>query len=253
MAIKSGDFVLIDYLLKVKDTGEVFDVTMENQAKENNAYNPEQVYEPRLVVVGQGWTIKGIEEALEGMEEGSEKEFEIPPDKAFGERDPTKVRIVPARDFSRQGVTPKVGARVEFGDQLATIRSVGSGRVTIDMNHPLSGKTIAAKLQVRKVLSEQTEKIRELIHRRVRNVPKEKFLISVLGNVVTIEMPEETFVLEDIQFAKKGLAKEISKYFPEFTSVQFIETHTLKPVKPTAQTETANVTEQGTGGSTEKA
>ncbi|MEJ5293364.1 MAG: FKBP-type peptidyl-prolyl cis-trans isomerase [Candidatus Methanosuratincola sp.] len=239
MAIKSGDFVLIDYLLKVKETGEIFDVTMEDQAKENNAYAPDQIYEPRLVAVGQGWTIKGIDEALIGMEEGGEKEFEIPPEKAFGERDPAKVRIIPARDLTRQGVTPKAGARIEVGGSLATIRSVGSGRVTIDFNHPLAGRALQAKVYVRKVIEDQAEKIRELIHRRVRNVPKEKFLITSLGNIITIEMPEESFVLEDIQFAKKGLAREISKYFPEATSVQFIETYVLKSPKPEAATEPA--------------
>ncbi len=240
MAIKSGDFVLIDYLLKVKDTGEVFDVTMEDQAKENNAYASDQMYEPRLVAVGQGWTLKGIDEALIGLEEGAEKEFEIPPEMAFGERDPAKVKIVPARDLTRQGVTPKAGARIEVGGSLATIRSVGSGRVTIDFNHPMAGRALLAKLYVRKVIEDQTEKIRELIHRRVRNVPKEKFLITSLGNAITIEMPEESFVLEDIQFAKKGLAREISKYFPEVTSVQFIETYVLKAPKPESAPEAAN-------------
>jgi len=46
---------------------------------------------------------------------------------------------------------------------------------------------------------------------------------------VNIELPEESFTLEDIQFAKKGLAKEIGKYLPEVTTVQFIESHILKP------------------------
>jgi peptidylprolyl isomerase len=252
MAIKSGDFVLIDYILKVKDTGEIFDITMEDQAKANNAYAPDQIYEPRLVAVGQGWTIKGIDEALVGMEEGAEKEFEIPPEKAFGERDPAKVRIVPARDLTRQGVTPKAGARIEVGGSLATIRSVGSGRVTIDFNHPLAGRALLAKLYVRKVVEDQAEKIRELIHRRVRNVPKEKFIITSIGSAITIEMPEESFVLEDIQFAKKGLAREISKYFPDVTSVQFIETYVLKTPKAEAAAEPAKEAEATQAGAAEE-
>uniref|UniRef100_A0A7J3V0A7 peptidylprolyl isomerase n=1 Tax=Candidatus Methanosuratincola petrocarbonis (ex Vanwonterghem et al. 2016) TaxID=1867261 RepID=A0A7J3V0A7_9CREN len=252
MAIKSGDFVLIDYILKVKDTSEIFDITMEDQAKANNAYAPDQIYEPRLVAVGQGWTIKGIDEALVGMEEGAEKEFEIPPEKAFGERDPAKVRIVPARDLTRQGVTPKAGARIEVGGSLATIRSVGSGRVTIDFNHPLAGRALLAKLYVRKVVEDQAEKIRELIHRRVRNVPKEKFIITSIGSAITIEMPEESFVLEDIQFAKKGLAREISKYFPDVTSVQFIETYVLKTPKAEAAAEPAKEAEATQAGAAEE-
>jgi peptidylprolyl isomerase len=233
MPIKKGDFVLIDYILKVKDSDEVFEVTIEDKARALNAYNPEQVYEPRLIMVGQGGVLKGIDEALIDADEGQEKSLEIPPEKAFGERDGSKVRIVPARELTRQGVTPRPGARMEIGGMLATIRSVGSGRVTIDYNHPLAGRPLSANVYIRKIISDPTERIRELIHRRIRNVPKEKFIISNLGNFITIELPEESFTLEDIQFAKKGIAKEIGTYLPDVTTVQFIESHILKPaVKP---------------------
>ncbi|MGA2573362.1 MAG: FKBP-type peptidyl-prolyl cis-trans isomerase [Candidatus Methanomethylicaceae archaeon] len=238
MPIKNGDFVLVDYSLKVKDTNEVFDVTMEDQAKAANVYSPEQAYEPKLIVVGQGWMIKGIDEALLEADEGQEKDLEIPPAKAFGERDGSKVRIVPARELTKQGVTPRPGARIEVGGQLATIRSVGSGRVIVDYNHPLAGKTLVTKLYIRKVVSDPVERMRELIHRRIVNVKKDKFMISNLGTMVTVEMPEESFTLEDIQFAKKGIAKEIGKYFPEVTTVQFIESHVLKqPEKVEAKPE----------------
>ncbi len=232
MAIKNGDFVLIDYLLKLKDNNEVFDVTMEDQAKAANAYSPDDVYEPKLLVVGQGWMLRGVDEALLEMEEGQEKDVEIAPSKAFGERDGSKVRIVPVRELTKQGVTPRPGQRIEVGGSLVTIRAVGSGRATIDYNHPLAGKTIVGKIYVRKVVSEAVERIREFIHRRIRNVNKDKFIITNLGKVVTVEMPEESFTLEDIQFAKKGLAKEISKYFPDVTTVQFTESHIVKVEPP---------------------
>jgi peptidylprolyl isomerase len=232
MAIKNGDFVLVDYLLRIKDNNEVFDVTMEDQAKAANAFSAEEVYEPKLLVVGQGWMLKGIDEALLDTTEGQEKDVEIPPSKGFGERDGSKVRIMPARELTKQGVTPRPGQRVEVGGSLVTIRAVGSGRVTIDYNHPLAGKTITGKVYVRKVVSEPTERMRELIHRRIRNVNKDKFIISNLGKAITVEMPEESFTLEDIQFAKKGLAKEISKYFPDVLTVQFIESHVVKIEPP---------------------
>ncbi|MDH5807222.1 MAG: FKBP-type peptidyl-prolyl cis-trans isomerase [Candidatus Methanomethylicaceae archaeon] len=228
MPIKNGDFILLDYVLKIKDTGEIFDTTIEEEAKNANIHNPENTYEPRLVVVGQGWVIKGIEEALIDMEEGGEKLIEIPPEKAFGERDPSKVRIIPAKELTKQGITPRPGARIELGGAIAIIRSVGSGRVTIDFNHPLSGRTIIAKIIVRKILTDTIEKIRELIHMRIRGIPKEKFIISLIGNMISIEMPEETFMSEDIRFAKKGIVKDISKFFSDITSVQFIETHNIK-------------------------
>ncbi len=251
--------MLLDYVLKIKDTGEVFDTTLEEEAKSANVYNPENLYEPRLIVVGQGWTIKGLEESLVGLEEGQEKTFEIPPEKAFGERDPSKVRIVPARELTRQGITPKPGGRIEVGGAIATVRSVGSGRVTLDYNHPLSGRMILAKVAVRKILTDPLEKIRELVHRRIRGIPREKFIISKIGSIVTIEMPEESFTLEDIQFAKKGIARDLGKHFEDITSVQFIETHKIRPVEKAKPEKAASEkatqaeaeTEPKTGGSAE--
>ncbi|MEN3056159.1 MAG: hypothetical protein ABC527_06190, partial [Candidatus Methanosuratincola petrocarbonis] len=104
----------------------------------------------------------------------------------------------------------------------------------------------------RKVIQDQAEKIRELNHSRVRNVPKDKFLITSIGSAITIEMPEESFVLEDIQFAKKGLAREISKYFPEATSVQFIETYVLKAPKAEAAAEPAKESAAAPTGAAEE-
>jgi len=232
MPIKSGDFVIIDYILKVKETGEVFDVTMEDQAKAANAYNPQEVYEPKLLVVGQSWMLKGIDELVTGAEEGQEKEAEIPPEKAFGLRDGKRVEIVPARQLTSQGIRPIPGQRIEVQGQLATIRAVSGGRVTIDYNHPLAGRTLSAKVYVRKNVTAPEDRIRELIHRRVREVPKDKFLVSDLGTMVSIQMPDEAFTLENIQYAKKGLAKEISRYFPDVTTVQFTESHIVKAPAP---------------------
>jgi peptidylprolyl isomerase len=228
MPIKNGDFVLVDYVLKIADNNEVFDVTIEDQAKAANVYHPDEIYEPKLVVVGQGWMIKGIDEALIDTEEGAEKDLEIPPSKAFGEREGSKVQIISAKELTKQGITPRPGERIEIAGQLATIRSVGSGRVTIDYNHPLAGKTLITKIYLRKIVSDPIERIRELIHRRIRNVNKEKFMISNLGPVISVEMPEEAFTLEDIQFAKKGIAKEIGRYMPDVATVQFVESFTLK-------------------------
>ncbi len=245
MPIKSGDFVLIDYILKVKETGEVFDVTMEDQAKAANVYSPQDVYEPRLLVVGQKWMLKGVDELVTGAEEGQEKEAEIAPANAFGERDGKKVAIVPARQLTNQGIRPIPGQRVEVEGQLATIRAVSGGRVTIDYNHPLAGRTLNAKVYVRKNVTEAADKIRELIHRRIREVSKDKFLVTNLGAMINIEMPEESFTIENIQYAKKGLAKEISKYFPEVATVQFTESHVIKvaPASKPAEAPEANATE----------
>jgi FKBP-type peptidyl-prolyl cis-trans isomerase 2 len=46
-------------------------------------------------VVGSGQMIEGFDEAVAGMKEGGEKTFTIPPEKAYGDSDPSKVLDVP--------------------------------------------------------------------------------------------------------------------------------------------------------------
>ena len=65
MAIQKSDFIIVDYTGKVKETGEVFDTTSEEIAKENKLYKEGDIYEPRLVVVGEGWVLKALDDALQ--------------------------------------------------------------------------------------------------------------------------------------------------------------------------------------------
>ena len=82
--VKSGDLILVDYTVRVKETGELVETTLEKVAKEEGieAAGP---FEPRLVIPGKGFLLKAIEEALIGMEPGEEKKFEIPPEKVWPE------------------------------------------------------------------------------------------------------------------------------------------------------------------------
>jgi len=70
MPLKKGDFVLIEYVGKVKETGEVFDTTIEEVAKKERLYKEGEIYEPKLVVIGEGWVLKALDESLTTMEIG---------------------------------------------------------------------------------------------------------------------------------------------------------------------------------------
>lgn len=238
MPAAKGDFLLVDYVLRSEETGEVVDTTIEEKAREAGIYKPELVYEPKLVILGEGWLIKGVEEGLEGLEEGQERDIKIPPEKAYGERDPGKVKVVSAKELSRRGITPRVGARVEYGGQVGVIKSVGSGRVTLDLNHPLSGRSFQAHVKLVKVVGGTAEKIRELVHRRIPAAPRDQVQVSLVGNMAVIEIPESVFTLEDLQFAKKGVAKDVERYIKDVSVVQFVETYVVRgreEVKPSKE------------------
>ena len=229
MALQKGDFILLDYTAKVKETGEVFDTTNEETAKKEHLYKEGEIYEPKLVVVGEGWVLKTLDEGLTTVEIGKTASVEIPPDKAFGERDPEKVRRVPLKHLIAKGITPTIGMRVEYNDKAATVRALGAGRVLLDFNLPLAGKTLVYELIVQKKLETVSEKIAAVIHRRILAVEENKFKFTVRAKAVSIEMPEEAFYLEGIQVAKRGIATDIQKFFPKITSVKFVETFKAEP------------------------
>ena len=62
MALQKGDFILINYTAKVKETNEVFDTTYEEVAKKEHLYKEGEIYEPKLVVVGEGWVLKALDD-----------------------------------------------------------------------------------------------------------------------------------------------------------------------------------------------
>ena len=234
MTLQKGDFILVDYTAKVKETDEVFDTTIEETAKKERLYKEGEIYEPKLVVVGEGWVLKALDESLTTMEAGKTATVEIPPEKAFGPRDPEKVKRVPLRHLTDKGITPSLGMRIEYDNKLATIRAVGAGRVLLDFNPPLAGKTLVYEVTVQKKLETREEKIAALIHRRIPAVEIEKFKFTIKAKAVSIEMPEEAFYLDGIQVAKRGIALDIQKFFPEITTVKFTETFKIEP-KPKTQ------------------
>jgi peptidylprolyl isomerase len=229
MALQKGDFIQIDYTAKVKETNEVFDTTNEETARKEHLFKEGEVYEPKLVVIGEGWMLKTLDESFTTMEPGKAGSVEIPPDKAFGPRDPEKIRRVPLKQLTAKGVNPTIGMRVEHGGKNATVRSIGAGRVLLDFNPPLAGKTLVYEVTVQKKLETDEEKMAALVHRRISAAEAAKFKLTIEEKTLTVEMPEETFYIEGVQVAKRGIAMDVQKFFPEIAAVKFVETFKAEP------------------------
>lgn len=231
VGLQKGNFIIIDYTAKVKETGEVFDTTLEEVAKKEHLYKEGEIYEPKLLVIGEGWVLKALDDSLPTMETEKASSVEISQDKAFGARDPEKVRRVPLRNLIEKGITPTLGARIEYGGKMATVRTLGAGRALLDFNPPLAGKTLVYEVTIKKKLDSEEQKIRALIHRRTPAVEENKFEFFHKEQTVTIEMPQEAFYLEGIQVAKRGIALDIQKFLSDKTEIRFIETYRATPKK----------------------
>jgi peptidylprolyl isomerase len=237
MALQKGDFILIDYVAKVKETNEVFDTTREDVAKKEHLHKEGQIHEPELVVVGEGWVLKTLDESLTTLELNTPATVEISPEKGFGQRDPTKIKRVSIKQLYAKEINPVVGARIEYQGKSATIRSIGAGRVLLDFNPPLAGRTLVYEVTITVKLEKAEDKIGALIHRRVPMIEQNKFKLTITGIDLTIDMPEESFYVEGIQIAKRGIAMDIQKFVPELAETKFVETFKAEP-KPVAATPT---------------
>jgi len=242
MALQKADFIVINYSARVKETNEVFDTTHEDVAKKEHLYKEGEIYEPKLVVVGEGWVLKALDESLATMEINKPATVEIPPDKGFGQRDPEKVRRVPLRQLVAKDIHPVVGGRIEYQGKMAVVRAIGAGRVLLDFNPPLAGKTLVYEVTVSRKFESNEEKIGALIHRRIPAVEENKFKLAIQDKTLTIDMPEVAFYIEGIQIAKRGIAMDIQKFIPDLTETRFVEAFKVEP-KPAPAPALAPATE----------
>lgn len=145
--MNKGDFVRIDFVGKL-ESGEIFDLTREDVAEKEKIYSEKSKYKPVPVIVGAGFMIPGIDKALESLNVGDKKSLDISPEDGFGKRDAKLVRVVPAKAFEGQ-MEPRQGLIVDFSGMKGRIQSVSGGRVTVDFNNPLAGKTLKYEIEVK--------------------------------------------------------------------------------------------------------
>ncbi|MGV8934358.1 MAG: FKBP-type peptidyl-prolyl cis-trans isomerase [Gallionellaceae bacterium] len=105
-----------------------------------------------------------VEEALQGKKAGDKVDVKMEPDDAFGEYDHDLVRVE-SRDLFPKDI--EVGMQLEGGAEddddedymLYTIVEITDKEVTVDGNHPLSGKTLNFNATVTDVRAATKEEI----------------------------------------------------------------------------------------------
>ena len=222
-AVNRGDFIIVELTGLAEETGEVFDTTSEETAKEQGIFNEQRTYGPRLVVVGESWVLKGLDSRLRGLKVGEEQKIEIPAAEAFGERDAENVQTIPFRVLRSKGVNPALGAELEIDGRSAVVRSIGAGRVQVDYNPRLAGRKIVYTVKVAELIEDEKAKFRALIKRRFPGVDAEKFGLKKTKKRLHVEVPEEVFFGENVQIAKRALANDVLRFFKDLDEVEFGE------------------------------
>jgi peptidylprolyl isomerase len=224
MPLEKGSLVLVDYTARVKDTNDVFDTTQEEEAKKTNFYDPTHKYEPRIVSIGESWVLKGLDEALSNANVGDKLNIEVPPEKGFGKRDDSKIRMIPQRKLGDKADEVGVGDEIEIDNRRGIVRYVGSGRIQVDFNHRFAGKTLLYDANVLKKLDSDGEKVSALVKRRM-GVDESKLQVNLAAPNLEIQLPEDTYLAEGLQIVKRAVANDIFKFVPTIKNIKFVESY----------------------------
>jgi len=231
MAFEKGTLIFANYTSRVKDTGEGIESTVEGEAKKLKIHDDSRKYEPRLVAVGEGWLIGGLDAEVAKMDVGDKKEIELPPEKAFGVRDATQVRMVPLRKFGEREHELAVGDSVEIDNRVGIVRFIGSGRAQVDFNHRLAGKSIFYDIEVLKKVEGNEDKVRALIDRRLGGEGK-KASFELTNGELAVTIPDDLFLLEGLQIIKRGISNDVFKFVPTVTTLTFSERFVNEKAQP---------------------
>ena len=73
------------------------------------------------------------------------------------------MQLVSTANFKKQNIIPYPGLQVNIDGILGIIRTVTPGRAIIDFNHPLSGKNLIYKIEIKRIVTDVKEQLDSLI------------------------------------------------------------------------------------------
>ncbi|MCF2856282.1 peptidylprolyl isomerase [Pseudoalteromonas sp. SMS1] len=106
--------------------------------------------EPLEFIIGTGFLIKGLEDALIDKQAGDKISVTVEPENGYGIRNDNLTQAVPKSMF--EGIDVEVGmqfrATTDEGEQAVIVIGVEDDEVIVDGNHPLAGITLHFDVEI---------------------------------------------------------------------------------------------------------
>ncbi|MEE9592154.1 MAG: FKBP-type peptidyl-prolyl cis-trans isomerase [Thermoplasmata archaeon] len=235
-SIKEGNLVYLEYDGWIENPGgspQLFDTTDEERAQENDLFDEKRTYGELPVIVGGGRLMEGLDQALLAAKVGEEGEVVIPPDKGMGERDPNLLELFPLREFHRQEIEPQQGMEVHIRNRKGTVTAVTAGRVRVDFNNPLAGRTLRYTFKVLKKVKAAKARVKAIIE--MDYGPADDFQIKVEKGKASIVLPD-TSKVDEAWFVNKFRVVSDLREHAGLKTIHFVEEYTTpKDETPTEE------------------
>jgi len=219
MPFSDGDFVKVDYSAWRAADNKLVYTTVKSVAEKEGSFDSDTKYAPQLIVLGKGNAIKGVEEAIRTMSAGETKKVELEPKDAFGDRNQSLVRVMSVADFKKRDIDPQPGMQLDIDGSAATIKSVNSGRVIVDSNHPLAGEKMIYEIKVLSKLEKDEDKVKAVAE--VYDLVPDAVEIS--GGDVKVVFGEKVEKGNVYLINKSNFVNALMRYMDKITKLSVVE------------------------------
>jgi len=223
MAIEKGDFIRVSYTGKT-DEGRVFDTTDEDVAKANSIYNEKGKYGGDVVMVGAKHTVAGLDEDFVGKEVGYSGSVTIPPEKAFGPRNPELIESVPITKFKER---PQMGMPIEIDGRPGFVIRVIGRMAQVDFNRFLAGQTVTYDYEIKEKIEDNEGKVKGLLGLYIgKDLP-----VQINDSTATVEIEPELTYNQRWLMSKRQIAREIINN-TDIKEIIYIEKYNTEILEP---------------------
>lgn len=236
---KYGDLVLFDYVVK-DEGGKVIDTSVKQVAAGAGLLVEGKSYVPAQAVLqpDASGLVKGVESALVGMREGSEKNVTLSPSEAYGEWKGTRLVTIPRESVISRVQTYEVsalvemagiqeselveGANVTLSGWQATVVERANGTVRV-RNNPEQGQSFAIPSAAMGVKISYGDYVSD----------EKLFVTPLRGTVTEVNESEMKYSLEALNATKyykqdaKGVVVEARLYSANESSIVLDYNHPL--------------------------
>lgn len=227
MSIQKGDFIKVSYTGKTED--RIFDTTEEEVARASGIYNEKGKYGGDVIVVGAGHTVLGLDEDLIGKDVGYKGSVTLPPEKAFGHRNPELIETIPITKFKDK---PQVGMPVQVDGRPGTIIRVIGRMAQVDFNRFLAGVTVTYDYEIKEKIEDNEGKVHGLLGLYLGR----DLSIQINGETATVEIDPDMTYNQRWLMSKRQIASELIAN-TDIKEVIYLERYNKEVLEPKTKQE----------------
>ncbi|RMG99380.1 MAG: hypothetical protein D6705_03300 [Deltaproteobacteria bacterium] len=137
------------------EEGCVVTLTYDLTTEDGEIVESSDITGPISFIVGRGAIIKGLDRRLIGLSVGDERDFEFPPEEAFGRVEDAPIQVIPTSELPKDASLQKgmrFEAKLPNGQPvILQFEEQTDQGAKMRVLHPLAGRTIGMSIKVEAV------------------------------------------------------------------------------------------------------